>query len=136
MDNVGLVRTQGLQLWMNKTLAEAGWTASPGILSGYVEPFDTWSDMSDLIAGNDGPHPQNANRSPTSATYFPTISLRPSTIPPIPAKERQQVKDYARQFLDGPLLPIFPTAADPANPGHFNDDRPCELHRRPGADQL
>ena len=31
---------------MNKTLAQAGWPNAPGILSGYVEPFDSWSDMS------------------------------------------------------------------------------------------
>ena len=28
---------------------DVGWKHQPGMLSGYVEPFDTWSDMSDLI---------------------------------------------------------------------------------------
>ena len=49
VDNVGVVRTQGLQLWMNRTMAQSGWQHPRGIMSGYVEPFDTWSDMSDLI---------------------------------------------------------------------------------------
>ncbi len=121
VNNVGLVRTQGLQLWMNKTLAEAGWNYAPGILSGYVEPFDTWSDMSHLIARERWPASANAKQVAYFCNVIPDDPLAPFDDPTYPAKERQRVKDYARKFLDGPLLPIFPAATDPANPGHFND---------------
>jgi hypothetical protein len=42
--------------------------------------------------------------------------------PRYPAKELQRVKDYARKFLDGPLLSILPAASNPQDPTHFNDD--------------
>jgi uncharacterized protein with NAD-binding domain and iron-sulfur cluster len=119
--NVGLVRTQGLQLWMNKSLAEAGWPNPPGVLCGYVEPFDTWSDMSHLVARERWSASANVRQVAYFCNVIPENSLQPFDDPTYPAVQRQRVKDYARKFLDGPILPIFPTAADPANPGHFDD---------------
>ncbi len=119
--NVGVVRTQGLQLWMNKTLAEAGWTEPRGILSGYVEPFDTWSDMSDLIQREKWPAAANVKQIAYFCNAIPDDELKPFADPTYPALERQRVLDSARKFLDGPILPIFPAAEDAANPGKFND---------------
>jgi uncharacterized protein with NAD-binding domain and iron-sulfur cluster len=119
--NVGVVRTQGLQLWMNRTLAEAGWPEQRGILSGYVEPFDTWSDMSDLIQRERWPASANVKQIAYFCNAIPDDELKPFDDPTYPAFERQRVLDSARQFLDGPIFPIFPTAEDAANPGKFND---------------
>jgi uncharacterized protein with NAD-binding domain and iron-sulfur cluster len=119
--NVGVVRTQGLQVWMNRTLAEAGWNNPRGILSGYVEPFDTWSDMSDLIARERWPAAANVKQIAYFCNAIPDNSLMPFDDSGYPAAELLRVKQISRQFLDGPLLPIFPAAADRANPGHFND---------------
>ena len=119
--NVGLVRTQGLQLWMNRTLAEAGWTEPRGILSGYVEPFDTWSDMSDLIQRERWPAAANVKQIAYFCNAIPDDELKPFDDPTYPAFERQRVLDSARQFLDGPIFPIFPAAEDAAHPGRFND---------------
>jgi uncharacterized protein with NAD-binding domain and iron-sulfur cluster len=120
--NVELVRTQGLQLWMNRTLAEVGWKNARGILSGYVEPFDTWSDMSDLIARERWPETAKVKQIAYFCNAIADDPLRPFDDPTYPAAERQRVVESARKFLDGPLLPILPAAEDPANPGHFNDD--------------
>ena len=119
--NVGLVRTQGLQLWMNKTLAQAGWPNATGILSGYVEPFDTWSDMSHLIARERWPLASNVQQVAYFCNAFPDSPPAPFDDPTYPETQRQRVKAFARNFLDGPALPIFPAAGDPANPGHFDD---------------
>jgi uncharacterized protein with NAD-binding domain and iron-sulfur cluster len=40
--------TQAFQLWMGKGLSQLGWKHDPVNLSGFVEPFDTWADMSHL----------------------------------------------------------------------------------------
>ncbi len=48
-DNIKTVKTQGLQLWLHRTSPELGWQGAPPVLSGYTEPFDTWSDMSYLL---------------------------------------------------------------------------------------
>src|ERR1700674_938015 len=54
--NVGTVQTQSVQLWLNKTAAELGYSnqipipLTPivpndhAVFSGYVEPFDTYAD--------------------------------------------------------------------------------------------
>ena len=128
--NVGLVRTQGLQLWMNRTLAEAGWTQQRGILSGYVEPFDTWSDMSDLIQREKWSASANVKQIAYFCNAIPDDELKPFDDPTYPAFERQRVLDSSRKFLDGPILPIFPAAEDAANPGKFNDELPGELRGR------
>jgi uncharacterized protein with NAD-binding domain and iron-sulfur cluster len=121
VENVGLVRTQGLQLWMNRTLADSGWKYPRGILSGYVEPFDTWSDMSGLIARERWPMSATVKQIAYFCNAIQDDPLRPFDDPSYPATERQRVVETARTFLDGPLLSILPAAEDAANPGLFND---------------
>ena len=48
-DNLQAIKTQGFQLWATRDMASFGWTRPRGIFCGYVEPFDTWSDMSPLL---------------------------------------------------------------------------------------
>ena len=43
------VSTQAFQLWMNLDMTELGWPHPQVNVSGYVEPFDTWADMRELI---------------------------------------------------------------------------------------
>jgi uncharacterized protein with NAD-binding domain and iron-sulfur cluster len=122
VEQVGVVRTQGLQLWMNRTLAESGWPNPRGIMSGYVEPLDTWSDMSDLIGRERWSAAQNVRQIAYFCNAYPDDEAAPFSDPTYPAKERELVRRYARQFLDGPALKIFSLSEDPANPGKFNDD--------------
>ena len=49
VSHVKTVSTQAFQLWMRESVAELGWPHPPANLSGFVEPFDTWADMSHLI---------------------------------------------------------------------------------------
>jgi len=49
VSHVKTVPTQAFQLWMRESVAELGWPHPPANLSGFVEPFDTWADMSHLI---------------------------------------------------------------------------------------
>jgi uncharacterized protein with NAD-binding domain and iron-sulfur cluster len=42
-------RTQSLQLWSERSLAELGWAHEPPLVTGYAESLDTWADMSHLI---------------------------------------------------------------------------------------
>jgi uncharacterized protein with NAD-binding domain and iron-sulfur cluster len=122
VDNVGVVRTQGLQLWMNRSLAGSGWSHPRGILSGYVEPFDTWSDMSDLIAREMWSPAQNVQQIAYFCNAYPDDEQAKFSDPTYPEKEREKVMRSARGFLDGAALKIFSNAGDPANPGKFNDE--------------
>ena len=49
VEHVKTVATQAFQLWMREDMHELGWEQPPVNLSGFVEPFDTWADMSHLI---------------------------------------------------------------------------------------
>jgi uncharacterized protein with NAD-binding domain and iron-sulfur cluster len=120
--NVGVVRTQGLQLWMNRTLAESGWTHPRGIMSGYVEPFDTWSDMSDLIQRERWPPEANVKQIAYFCNAISDDPPKPFDDPTYPAFERQRVLESARQFMDSYLPQILPATESQSNPNHFNDD--------------
>jgi hypothetical protein len=98
---------------MNRTLASAGWNYPAGVLSGYVEPFDTWSDMSHLLARERWPVSKNVSQIAYFCNVIPDDSPKPFDDPAYPAEQLQRVKDYARKFMDGPLLAILPAAANP-----------------------
>lgn len=118
---VEVVRTQALQLWMNRSLKEVGWTTGRGILAAYEEPFDTWSDMSDLIQRETWPADTNVRQIAYFCNVIPDDVLEPFSHPDYPQKELARVKTYSRDFMDQYLPPIWPKAGDARNPGHFDD---------------
>jgi uncharacterized protein with NAD-binding domain and iron-sulfur cluster len=80
-------------------------------LSGYVEPFDTWADMRQLIDREAWP----ADQKPQGIAYFcnamPTpLSLPPATDPTFPVTQANLVKDNAIRFLHRDVQVLWPTA--------------------------
>ena len=63
-ENVTTVATQAAQLWMKPSMGELGYAGPKGNLSGFVTPFDTWTDMSHLAAVEQWPE------RPGSIAYF------------------------------------------------------------------
>ncbi|HTU92879.1 MAG TPA: NAD(P)-binding protein, partial [Gemmataceae bacterium] len=54
---VATVRTQSLQLWLKDTIQQLGWKDASPVLDAWVEPFDTWADMTDILEFETwGPH--------------------------------------------------------------------------------
>jgi uncharacterized protein with NAD-binding domain and iron-sulfur cluster len=57
VENVKVVRTQAFQLWLSRDVADLGWPPAlngrcfgeRAVLGTFVEPLDTWADMSQLI---------------------------------------------------------------------------------------
>jgi uncharacterized protein with NAD-binding domain and iron-sulfur cluster len=47
--------TQGSQIWLRRTLPETGWVSPSEISSTFVEPLDTYCDMSQLIPVEEWP---------------------------------------------------------------------------------
>ncbi len=41
--------TLAAQLWLNRDLAELGWSGPPPILTGFADPLDTWADLTHLL---------------------------------------------------------------------------------------
>ncbi len=55
LNNIGTVRTQAMQLWLDQDLQALGWDQPSPVMDAYVEPLNTWSDMSQLIDKEDWP---------------------------------------------------------------------------------
>jgi len=108
--NVKTVATQAFQLWMTADMADLGWNDVPVNVSGFVEPFDTWADMTHLLSAEHW-------RGPTkSIAYFCSVLPDPS-IPPDPespayaAARRAEVRENAVRFLNHDIGWLWPKAA-------------------------
>jgi uncharacterized protein with NAD-binding domain and iron-sulfur cluster len=67
VEKVKVVRTQAAQLWFSRNVADLGWTSAlngrcygeRAVFGTYVEPMDTWADMSQLLPLEDWSVPVN-----------------------------------------------------------------------------
>jgi uncharacterized protein with NAD-binding domain and iron-sulfur cluster len=117
VEEVRSVPTQALQLWLRPSASRLGWSGpSPINLSGFVEPFDTWADMTHLADREQWPEP------PGSIAYF--CSVLKDTAGPILGeplaedarhasaehvrREHARVKSHAVQFLNNQLPHLWP----------------------------
>jgi len=117
VENVGTVATQAFQLWLDADMAQLGWRHGPVTLSGFVEPFDTWADMTHLAEMEAWP------RRPAAIAYF--CSVLPDgegdpTDPTWPDRRRDEVRRNAIRFLDRDVVHLWPNAH--AQPGTFRWD--------------
>jgi uncharacterized protein with NAD-binding domain and iron-sulfur cluster len=112
VENLATVRTQGLQLWMRRTSEEMGWhqtNPEKPVLCAYIEPFDTWADMSHLIPVESWQPPDGMK----SIAYFCNAAPNPANLPPFsdptyPATQYDQVRDSARQFVAAGIAGLLP----------------------------
>ncbi len=52
-------RTQSVQLWFDRSLAELGWTEDSAVVTGYADALDTWADMGHLVEMENDPAVKN-----------------------------------------------------------------------------
>ena len=102
------VATQALQLWLTPDLEGLGWKSGTTILTGYVEPFDTWGEMSHLLPREDWKARPGTgrfrSRSSTSAARWRTRcrahpcarDFPKRSIPPFPCGPTLQVRKTRR----------------------------------------
>ena len=106
--HVKSVPTQALQLWLRKSIEELGWERPSINISGYVEPFDTWADMPQLINEETFPRPVKA------IAYF--CSVLPDANPKqqagsdYPDLRSKEVRDNAIQFLNRHVQAFWPNS--------------------------
>jgi uncharacterized protein with NAD-binding domain and iron-sulfur cluster len=112
VDRVRTVPTQALQLWVTEPASDLAGVESGIVLSGFVEPFDTWADMSQLPR-------REAVPDAATVAYFCNV-LRD-----VPAPERGHadqwledrdavVYEQAKRFLRYDIGAIWPGAIDQA----------------------
>ena len=55
VDNLGTIYTQAFQVWLSKDADELNVDWRPSTVGGYLEPFDTYADMRQLIPRENWP---------------------------------------------------------------------------------
>ncbi|HYO71868.1 MAG TPA: FAD-dependent oxidoreductase [Archangium sp.] len=108
VERVKTVPTQACQLWMSASMSELGWNEPPINVSGFVEPFDTWADMSHLAAEESWPQP------PAAIAYFcnvlPDVPEEERLRPAFPQEQHERVRRNCVQFLQRDLVHLWPRA--------------------------
>ena len=112
VEKVQTVATQAFQLWLREDMKELRGSHRPMTLSAFTAPFDTWADMTHLLAEESWP------RQPKSVAYFccalpdpPILSERFTEEYPVAA--RKQVRTNAIRFLDRDIGHLWPGALAP-----------------------
>jgi uncharacterized protein with NAD-binding domain and iron-sulfur cluster len=134
VDRVETTATKAVQLWLadNVTGVPSGRNVT---MTGYVEPFDTWSSMDHLLA-HEGWDEVNV---PRSLVYL--CDTHPTDWPPDPAdigylkRQDELVREQAIRFIDGELVEIWPAARD-ADTGGFRWDLLVGGVRESGRDRF
>jgi uncharacterized protein with NAD-binding domain and iron-sulfur cluster len=117
VQNIKTVETQAFQTWSTKDVAQLGWEAKErAVVGAYVEPIDTWADMSQVLDKEDWP----AGDVVKNVSYFcaaaPCADEPPLDDPAYPRSQEDKVKATALEFLASSIAPLWPRATDPSNP--------------------
>lgn len=107
------VGTQSLQLWLKPDLDGLGWQDGSTVLTSFVEPYDSWGDMSQVIPAENW----GAANTPGSIAYFcGCYALPGGTINPPKAEQGAAIE--ATNWMGTNLSTLWPKAgpADPDNP--------------------
>jgi uncharacterized protein with NAD-binding domain and iron-sulfur cluster len=132
VSQIETVPTQGGQLWLKSNLQQLGWTAGSPVVGSYVEPLDTYADMSDLIQRENWP----SEHYPYNLAYFTGV-IADSGIPPssdrdFPKREQEKVEQQAIDFLENQIGNLWPKATTPENPQGLNWDLLVDLKNQQG----
>ena len=102
VDHVKTVATQSFQIWMRPDMKDLGWTDGPVNLSGFVQPFDTWADMSHLIPE------ESYSPAPRAIAYFCSVL---SDAEAAESDAGGCVRRNAVRFLNRDIQHLWPRAA-------------------------
>ena len=116
VENVKTVQTCAFQLWMNVDLAALGWrnpagVTEPPVMGAFVEPLDTWADMTHLLPRETWP---TASK-PLQLSYFCGVFRQDGPLPPFtdegfPARQLALLRSQVDTFLDQSLVSLWPNA--------------------------
>jgi hypothetical protein len=107
--------TQGFQLWLGQDTKSLGWPHGVNSVAGaYVEPMDTYCDMSHLIGAEAWSSDQVKG-----IGYF--CGVMPRVDGETEAQAIDRVKQAARDFAKQSIAPLWPQAVDPATGALRND---------------
>jgi uncharacterized protein with NAD-binding domain and iron-sulfur cluster len=103
------VNTQAFQIWMSEDMEQLGWDDPPLALSAFVQPFETWADMSHLIRA------ERWRVTPKAIAYFCSALKDPVSVNELaeagyPVRRRLEVRGNAIRYLNKDILELWPKA--------------------------
>jgi uncharacterized protein with NAD-binding domain and iron-sulfur cluster len=117
VQNVKTVETQAFQTWATRDVAQLGWEAKErAVVGAYVEPIDTWADMSQVLDKEDWPAGDDVKNVSYFCAAAPCADEPPLDDPAYPRSQEDKVKATALEFLSSSIAPLWPRATDPSNP--------------------
>ncbi len=115
LEGTNTVVTQAAQLWLDRTPKQLGWRwSSNSLMSMYVEPVDTYCDMSHLLPCEHWP----AHDDVRHIAYF--CGVIPSGEVKTPAAAAASVRRYTREFLEQDAGRFWPRVATKPDGTGFN----------------
>ena len=106
VDHLKTVATQACQVWLADDLAALGWHDPPTAISGFVEPFETWADMSHVLPR------ERWQRPPRALVYFCSVLPdEPGPDAADPAAQQERVRRNAVGFLRRDIAQLWRDAA-------------------------
>ncbi|HEU4319695.1 MAG TPA: FAD-dependent oxidoreductase [Acidimicrobiia bacterium] len=134
VDRVETTATKAVQLWLAENVT--GIASDRNVtMTGYVDPFDTWSSMDHLLASEGW----KAGDGPKSLVYL--VDTMATEWPPDPAdlgytkRQDELVREAAVRFIEDHLVEIWPGARDEAT-GGFQWDLLVGSDRNIGLDRI
>ncbi|HEU4534307.1 MAG TPA: hypothetical protein VFS00_09325, partial [Polyangiaceae bacterium] len=134
VEHVPTVGTQSMQLWLETPAEGLGeLPPEPVIMTGYAQPFDTWSDMSQVLAYERWP----ADARPRTILYFCGPLLEQGPPPPFsdldyPRRQAARAAASAATWLQGNVGALWPKAALPFEPAGLDWSRLVDTREPPG----
>ncbi|WP_224372699.1 NAD(P)-binding protein [Hyalangium versicolor] len=121
VDEVPSIQTQAFQLWLSKDQRALGWTVGSPMLTCFVEPIDTWADMTSLLPREGWAQPN----APLTVAYFCGPMPGPAIPPPptehdFPAQQKELALQNALSFLRNDLGVLWPKCTQSKNPPVFD----------------
>jgi uncharacterized protein with NAD-binding domain and iron-sulfur cluster len=118
LDGANTVITQAVQLWLDRTPEQLGWKwNSNSLMSMYVEPLDTYCDMSHLLACECWPAQDDVHH----IAYF--CGVIGDDAAKEPAQAAENVRRNAREFLEKDAGRFWPSVATKPDGTGFDWDR-------------
>lgn len=133
---VKTTQTRAGQLWFKPNLAGLGWEGPPPIVIPYAEPFDTWSDMSQLLVREDWPENTVGNLAYLCSPLPDDEPLPPRTDHDYPQRQRDRVHAELEAWLRDYTSGLWPTATDTNRPTSLNPWFLYDPNERDGWERL
>jgi hypothetical protein len=101
------VSIQAFQIWLREDMEQLVWSDPPLALSAFVQPFETWADMSHLI------REERWKNNPKAIAYFCSVlkdpvSPREVSADSYPKQRRLEVRENAIRYLNQEIVQLWP----------------------------